>query len=296
MLGAAGIARQRSARPPLVPLDDGHIPSDASGWQEAARGPSGADRVLVALKLLAGHPEGVSLEVFARELKAPKSTTHRVLATLRRADLVAQDDRGQYHLAMELVRLAIEYYESLDVRDVVDPTLRELARRVGETASYAVLEGPDVVIMARTAGSGRLNASRSIGERMPAHATSIGKALLAHSLTDQAAVRAFVARYGPLPRLTAATLVTVGELQRELAGIREQGYATDREENEIGVVGLGYPVFLDLPTRPSGAISVSAVAQRTSLEELAATAPQIAAIIREHLGAEALPDPLGTPA
>lgn len=250
--------------------------------------PNGADRVLAGLKLLTRYPQGVSLEEFARELRAPKSTTHRVLATLRRAGLAQQDGAGHYHLALEYVRLALEFYEGLDVRDLVEPTLRALADRFGEAAYYASLDGPDIVYLARAASAGRVQTARTVGERQPAHSTATGKALLAHSLPDQAEVRAYVARYGPLPRLTAMTLVTVGELQRDLDQTRERGYAVDREENEIGVTCLAVPVFLDLPTHPTGGISVASISQRTSIDELMAAADDIVAIIRGQLGSDTI--------
>lgn len=244
--------------------------------------------MLAGLKLLTRFPKGVSLEEFARELRAPKSTSHRVLATLRRAGLADQDATGRYHLALEYVRLALEFYERLDVRDLVEPTLRALVARFGEAAYYASLDGPDIVYLARAAAAGRVQTTLTVGERQPAHSTAIGKALLAHSLTDQAEVRAYVARYGPLPRLTAMTLVTVGELQRELAETRERGYAVDREENEIGVTCLAVPVFLDLPTHPTGGVSVTAISGRTSIDELMAATDEIVSIIRELLGPETI--------
>lgn len=266
-------------------------PSGASSPAATTNGalaPSGADRVLVGLKLLAEFPEGVTLDEFARVLKTPKSTAHRVLATLRRAGLAQQDAGGHYHLALEYVRLAFEYYEHLNIRDVVDPAIRRLAEHFGEAAYYASLEGSDVIYLARAAAPGRVQTTRTVGERQPAHSTASGKVLLAHQLTDQASVRAYVARYGPLERLTVTTLVTVGELHHELELTRQRGYAIDREENEVGVACLAVPVYLDLPSNPTGSISVAAIAQRTPIEALIADADDIVSIVRRELGAEAI--------
>jgi hypothetical protein len=70
---------------------------------------TGADRVLATLKLLAGHSSGVSLEALSREMGAPKSSTHRALAALRRAGFAEQDERGRYRVGSELVRIAFDY-------------------------------------------------------------------------------------------------------------------------------------------------------------------------------------------
>jgi DNA-binding IclR family transcriptional regulator len=260
----------------------------ATSPTNGAPGPSGADRVLVGLKLLAGFPEGVTLDEFARVLKTPKPTAHRVLATLRRAGLAQQDAAGRYHLALEYVRLAFEYYDHLDVRDVVDPAIRRLADHFGEAAYYASLDGADVIYLARAATPGRVQTTRTVGERQPAHSTASGKVLLAHQLVDQASVRAYVARYGPLERLTTMTLVTVGELHHELELTRERGYAVDREENEVGVACLAVPVYLDLPTNPTGSISVAAIAQRTPIDALIAQIDAIVSLVRQELGPEAI--------
>jgi IclR family acetate operon transcriptional repressor len=85
---------------------------------------TGADRVLATLKLLAGHSAGVSLEALAREMGAPKSSTHRALAALRRAGFAEQDERGRYRVGSELVRIAFDYHERRDEVDLVRPTSR----------------------------------------------------------------------------------------------------------------------------------------------------------------------------
>src|SRR6266446_6075438 len=100
---------------------------------------TGADRVLAALKVLAERPKGIRLGELGNELKAPKATTHRVLATLRRSGLAEQDAEGRYHLAPEFTRLAFRHYESLGDRNIVQGVLEALVKHFGETAYYAKL-------------------------------------------------------------------------------------------------------------------------------------------------------------
>jgi DNA-binding IclR family transcriptional regulator len=246
---------------------------------------TGADRVLLTLKSLGYHPHGASLDELARELDSPKSSLHRALATLRRAGFAEQDERGRYRLGTEFVRVAFEYHERRDEVDLVRPLLVSLAGWFTETAHYAKLDGAEVVYLGKVEPPGQgIKLTSRIGGRNPAHCTGIGKALLAHALPDPEAVRAYVARHGPLLRRTERTLTAPHELAEELERTRARGYAIDREESEPGVNCIAFPLFLDSPTRPTGAVSVSAVALRTGLDQLEGAAAGIRTMIHERFG------------
>ena len=247
--------------------------------------PTGSDRVLAALKELAGHSTGASLDQLARALDAPKSSVHRALGVLRRAGFAEQDESGRYRVGTELMRVAFEYYEKRNDEDLVRPVLERLSRHLSETAHFARLDGAEVVYLAKVEPVGQaITMTSRIGGRNPAHSTGVGKALLAHELADERAVREFIRRHGPLERRTGETLVSARALASDLAGTRERGYALDREESESGVNCIAFPLFLDSPSRPTGAISVSAVAMRTDLDRLEGAAEEIRAIVEEPFG------------
>jgi IclR family transcriptional regulator, acetate operon repressor len=245
----------------------------------------GVDRVLAALHELAHHPRGVALEELARRLGQPKSSLHRALAALRRFDLVRQDEHRRYHLSLDFVGLAFQYYESLEEQVLVQPTLGVLAKRLSEAAHYAVLDGVEVIYIARVAPAnvGFQMAAR-VGGRQPAHSTALGKVLLAHALEGDGDVERWVDAHGPLRVKTPRTLTTADALERELQTTRDRGYALDNQENEPGINCIAFPVFIGPRDRPAGAISVSAVAQRTPLAQLAKRAEEIRGLIEERLG------------
>lgn len=250
---------------------------------------TGADRVLDALKLLAEHAQAVRLEEFARELGAPKSSTHRVLLTLRRAGFAEQDNEGRYLLSMEFLRLAFRHYEALDDRNVVHSALESLANRFGETAYYARLDRSEVVYLAMVNVPGYLHTATLVGARQLAHRTALGKALLAQALPDRASVDRFVDLYGPLQASTANSVTNAAALDRDLRSTRTRGYAIDDEENEAGVVCIAYPVFLGPQSAPTGAISVAAIKMRTPLSALVGRAAEMRVTIERCLGLAALP-------
>jgi IclR family acetate operon transcriptional repressor len=239
----------------------------------------GAGRVLAVLTELAEHPEGVGLDEIARAVKSPKSTAHRALAALRKAGFANQDGRGHYVLGDKFLRMAFAHHEARPDHVRIQGVLRVLAERYGETAHYTVLDGRSVVYRSKvdpTAGAVKLTST--VGGRNPAHATAAGKLLLSYTLPDKAAVRAWVGKF-PLERTTANTLTTVDELHEELTKIRELGYSIDDQENEAGVNCVAVAAYLVSPTTPSGAVSISAVAYRTSLQTLIEAIPDIRRII-----------------
>jgi IclR family acetate operon transcriptional repressor len=245
----------------------------------------GADRVLAVLCRLGDYPRGVGLARLARDTGIPKSSLHRALAALCRAGLADHDERGSYRLGLELVRLAFAYYEQLDRRQLLGPLLESLAERLGETAHYAELDGAEVVYLAKVTPPGRgAQMSSIVGGRNPAHCTGLGKALLAYELVDQGAVDAYVTANGPLARRTPNTLVDAQALAANLELVRSRGYALDAEESEEGVNCIAFPLFLDHPTRPAGAVSVAALAHRTALAQLEEAAAEVRGLIERTLG------------
>jgi IclR family acetate operon transcriptional repressor len=228
----------------------------------------GSDRVLAVLKELARYPGGVGLEELTRVIGSPKPTVHRALASLRRAGLADQDERGRYVLGDEFLRMAFAHHEVRPEHVRVRPVLETLATRFGETVHYAVLDGREVVYRAKVdPPTGAVKLTSTIGGRNPAHATGVGKLLLSGRLETAEDVRAWIGDR-PLERRTAKTLCGADELHAELRAIRDRGYAVDDQENEVGINCLALPVFATSPAEPSGAVSISALTYRTPVASL----------------------------
>src|SRR5580658_1492806 len=138
------------------------------------------DRAAAILEILARDGDAGVTEV-ARELGVHKSTASRLLAALDRRDLVAQDSaRGRFRLGMGLVRLAGAAARRLDLVQESRPVCRALAQEVGETVNIAILSGRDALYLDQVAGPAALSPHNWAGRRIPLHATSDGKVLLAY--------------------------------------------------------------------------------------------------------------------
>ena len=170
------------------------------------------------------------------------------------------------------MRLAAPVAGRMDVTREGLPVLEALAAEVGETVNLAVLRGTDVVNLEQVRGPATITTVNWVGQPTPLHATASGKVLLAAFAPDDLA--AFLAR--PLPRITPRTIAEAPALERELARVREQGYATTTEELEQGLDAVAAPVR-DSGGRVVAAISVSGPVYRFDAARMAEVAPAVVA-------------------
>ncbi len=215
-----------------------------------------------------------------------------MLASLCFAGFAEQDELGRYRIGLELLRVAFEFHETRDAYDLVYPALDAVARRLGEPAFFAQLDGAEIVYSAvAEPPSAAFRSLARIGARRPAFCTALGKAILAFTLGDDAGAHEFVALHGPFERRTPNSIVTRASFAAELARVRAEGYATDFEEGDVGLNCVAFPIFLESRSIPAGAISVSAFASRTPPDALVASREEIREIVERHLGSVTAPGP-----
>jgi DNA-binding IclR family transcriptional regulator len=195
------------------------------------------DRALSVLSILARLGEAGVTEI-AGELGVHKSTAFRLVTTLEAHDLVQQtEDRGKYRLGMGLVRLAGASTARLDVVQEARPVCRRLAAECGETVNVAVLAHHSALYVDQVAGGSGLQSHNWVGQHIPLHATSNGKVLLCE--LSRADIDSLVER---LPAYTDRTITRRSALHRELALVREQGYALATDELEVGLTAIAAPL------------------------------------------------------
>jgi len=220
----------------------------------ASRSPavSRAVKILLALAEDPQHP--VRPSELSRRVNVPKATVLNLCAALTDAQLLRQDPRG-YMLGRRLAELGKAYLASVGEVEEFYLVCREHLGSVRQTAQLAVLgDGMNVVYLARYDGTDPLHLGlvSEIGRSVPAQCTAAGKALLAALDPGELAERVAT---GPLQALTEHSITDVGQLDKELARIRERGYAMEREEVVPGLRCFG--THLDTPHREDGLIAVS---------------------------------------
>jgi len=198
------------------------------------------ERALRLLECLSADPSGKRLSQLAEEAELAPSTAHRVLQTLVRAGYVSQDSRdGRYRLTGKLLDVASRIAIGKDLRVQALPHLRRLRDLTGESSHLAVLDGDQALTVESVLSTERNLVDCRVGERAPLHCTAVGKCLIAFLPPDKLEERLSTLE---LTRFTEHTICTVVGLQENLAEARQKGYATDWDENEIGVRCIAAPV------------------------------------------------------
>jgi DNA-binding IclR family transcriptional regulator len=210
-----------------------------------------ADRTLEILESLASG--GAGLAELATRLGIPKSSLHSILRTLEHRGWVEADaNRSHYRLGMSALLIGSSYVDQDPTVIRTSDTMDALAAETGETVHLARLEAPDVVYMAKRESVHPLRMFSAIGRRLPAHATALGKAMLAE-LPD-ATIRQLLPEN--LPGTTAHTITSRTELIDHLALVREQGYAIDAEEAGIGMRCFAVTLPFQSPSKDAISCSV----------------------------------------
>jgi len=204
------------------------------------------------------HPE-LTLSDVARETGLTRAAARRFLLTLADLGYVRSDGR-LFALTARVLELGYAYLSALSLPEVAEPHLEALVAEVRESSSLSVLDGDDIVYVARVPTSRIMRVAINVGTRFPAYATSMGRVQLAGLSDDD--LTAYLKRVKLKP-LTAHTLATEAELRGELARIRAQGWALVDQELEEGLRSVAVPIR-DRDGAVVAAVNVSAHASRAT--------------------------------
>ncbi|MFJ8015897.1 IclR family transcriptional regulator [Streptomyces sp. NPDC096339] len=212
-----------------------------------------AVRTVLLLEHFAARPGLHSLADIQNDLSLPKSSLYMLLRTLVNLGWVETDATGtRYGIGVRALLVGSSYIDGDEVVAAARPTLDRLSDDTTETIHLARMDGTSVVYLATRQSQHYLRPFTRVGRRLPVHSTALGKALLATHTDEE--VRALLPR-----RLEAVTEHTVTDRERlieELALVREQGYAVDREENTLGLRCFGVAIPYRTPARDAVSCSV----------------------------------------
>ena len=234
------------------------------------------DKAIEILEQFSTAEPQLGVSELARRLDVSKSTAHRILGSLQRAGMVAQDpETRRYVLGREIVRLGYTAIYSDPLLHVALPYLHYLAGQLSEAAYLAErwgLEGAPVLQVLSSITQEQLGWYTTI----PLHSTSAGKVLLAYA--EQAELDALLSK--ELPGPTEHTITDPAELRQELQRVREEGYAICLEEEELGYNGVGVPVR-DQEGQVIAALAVAGPSYRLTRDKALAAVEKLKAISGE---------------
>ncbi len=211
------------------------------------------DRAVSILKCFSKQRKEMKLSEIADELSLNKSTVHGIISTLKYNGLIDQDEETQkYRLGLYLMKLGDTVASSIDIRDIAHPIIKEVSQQLNETVHLSKLDGDELIYLDKVESNQSMRIFTTIGSRMPAYCTGMGKAMLAY--IDDEKINNLLP--DALEPMTEYTITDKNELLKRLADIREKGYAMDNEENSIGLRCIAAPIF-DHKGNAKYAISVS---------------------------------------
>ncbi len=227
---------------------------------------------------------GLGPSAIAETAGIDKATATRILHTLMDTGYVQQDETTRrYRLTGKIVRLAQGVRSQFDLRTMARPYLRRLNEKLNETVHLGVMEDLRIVYLDKLESTNSIQLVSAVGQTMPLHSTSLGKAMLA--ALPEREFEAKLARMDFAPR-TDRTITDIDVFRGEIKRTRERGYATDDRENEPGGACVAAAIT-GADGRPVGAVSVSGpeFRIRDHLGAFGAAARDTAAAIARDLGA-----------
>lgn len=200
----------------------------------------GLVRGIEILRLFSANRRVLSAPDIARELGIPRSTVFRLAQTLEHLGLLERmDDNRSYRLGAGMLGLGFEYIAALDVTEIGRTELEALRDNTGYSAHMVVRDGTEVVVVLKVSGFSAFSGSLSLGTRLPAHATVLGRTMLSDLSRDE-----LIVLYPDelLQSYTAQTPRTREDLMRLLERDRAQGYSVSQSFFETGISAIAAPI------------------------------------------------------
>ncbi len=220
----------------------------------AKDGVKSAQRALSVLELLVSSETPLTFGEIGAKLDYPRSSLFGLLNTLLDRHWIELDEQTRkYRLGMRTFEAGNAYLRSIDLVEIARPRMERVRDVLDEIVQFSVLDGRHNVYLCKVEGGQNLRLASEVGRRLPAHATALGKMLLAGLSEEQFDRLDWPAA---LQRFTPSTITTTIELKNELARARELGYTIDNEEHTIGVRCFAKPI-LNHSGQTIAALSVS---------------------------------------
>lgn len=224
---------------------------------------STAARLTALLTAFRPGDDALGVSELSRRTGVPKSSVHRLTTHLLAGGLLEREG-NRVRLGLKLFEIGQLATRQRGLVDAARPYLADLREATRNTVHLAVLQGTEVVYLDILRGPDAPTLPSRVGGRFPAHATAVGKAILAHS--PPSVVDPLIA--AGLHRVSTRTITAPGLLRRQLAKVREDGLAYDREESGVGVVCVASPLRGPGGVAPA-AISISGWTNRMRLDRVA---------------------------
>ena len=242
------------------------------------------DRTFDILELLSRQHEGLSLTEIGKRLSLPPSTVFRLLSALKERNYIEKNETtNTYRLGLEFIELTSMYLANVELKTEAQPYLRRLAKLTDQVVFLAIEQDGEVVYIDKIEQFNEIRKYCFIGQRRPLYCTALGKALLS-GFSDDYIEKLYNGK--PLMALTANTITSLPELINEVRKSREEGYAVDDEEIELGLRCVSAPIW-DYRNIVIAAVSTSWDLNRRQTADISKNADLVretASLISQRMG------------
>ena len=241
-------------------------------------------RGLHVIRAFSGVDRRLTIADVSRATGLTRAVVRRCLYTLRELGYAAADGRT-YRLQPRILNLGYAYLSTAPIPIAAQPVLEELSEQLGEATSVAVLDDGAVVYVARAATRRIMAVTLGVGSRLPAYCTALGRVLLASLPAEQTAQE--LAKF-ELVAHTRFTVTSRRRLEEILAETRNEGFAVNDQELEVGLRSIAVPVR-NVVGATVAAMNVSTQASRVSRRELLEKGLPLLKAAAERLGSQLPP-------
>ena len=192
-----------------------------------------------------------------------RAGARRFLLTLERLGYVRREGRS-FHLTPRILELGYSYLSTLPLRSIAEPVVRELVQEVNESSSVSVLDGSDIVYIVRVPVKKIMSITLSVGSRVPAYCTAMGRILLGELPQQEIDI---VLKNSVITRYTRYTITSLPKIMRAIAADRAKGWSMCNQELEEGICSVAVPL-VDRERRIVAAMNITANLSRTTPSEM----------------------------
>ncbi len=270
-VSTSGTRKSSTATPvdaPIVPRKKAAVLEKFSVYSEDHTGDpnfmTSLSRGLMVIEAFTAQMPQMTISQVSQRTGLSRAAVRRCLYTLSKLGFVGCDDGQRFTLRARILSLSHAFTRSSTLAHAAQPLLDRLSHKLNESCSVATFEGDEIVYIARASVARIMAVDLTVGSRLPAFCTSMGRVMLAHKPTAE--LESYLSRV-KLHRYTPRTINSVEKLRQVLKNVERYGYALVDQELEIGLRSLAVPV-----RSPSGkviaSINVGAQAQRMPIPDL----------------------------
>jgi len=241
------------------------------------------EKALAIIETLADQDGPMGVSELCKKVNVPKTSAFFILNTLEQNQYITKTEDGKYMLGNRFVNLGQSILNKIDIRQHAKPFMEELCQETGFTVHLAILDQGEAVYIEKVESQAFVKFSTFVGQRWPLHTSGVGKAL-ASQLSDEE-LEQIVEKMG-LPAKTDNTVTTLKEFKAVLSAARQQGYAIEDEEGEVGIRCIGASIF-GHDGKQKAAISITALRSELPAQDIPVVGEKVrrtAQKISAHLG------------